>query len=76
MLHLIAAGLVGVLVWAVFVLFSPYRPCRWCRNRRPSERRSCWRCKGRRDVRRFGAWPVHKIRLAIAQAWAEREWWR
>jgi hypothetical protein len=74
--HLILAGLLAVLGWSVFVLISPYRPCRWCKSKRGSARRGCWRCKGKRDVRRLGAWPVHKIKLSLIQAWAEREWWR
>ena len=74
MLNLIAAGLLAILGWSVFVLISPYRECRWCKDKRRGRR--CWRCKGRRDVRRLGAGLVHKIRLAIRQAWAEREWWR
>ena len=74
MLNLIAAGLLAILGWGVFVLFSPYRRCRWCRNK--PRGRGCWRCHGRRDVRRLGAGLAHKTRLAIRQDWAEREWWR
>ena len=73
-LHLIAAGLLAILGWSAFVLISPYRRCRWCRGKRRG--RGCWRCKGRRDVRRLGARLVHKIKLAIGQAWTEREWRR
>lgn len=70
---LIAAGLLAVLGWGVFVLVSPYRACRWCRNRRG---RSCWRCKGTKLTRRLGAYHVHKVKLSLIQAWEEREWWR
>jgi len=75
-LNLIAAGLLGVLGWSVFVLFSPYRDCRQCMSAPRNSRRSCWRCHGTRETRRLGAGLVHKIRLAVAQAWAERGFWR
>lgn len=66
-----AIVLLAILGRAVFVYFSPYRVCRWCRNRRPGRR--CWRCKGTRRTRRFGAKQVHKVRLSLLQAWEERE---
>ena len=76
-MHLIETGLavaavvlLAVLGWAVFVYFSPYRACRWCRNR-PRGRR-CWRCKGTRLTRRLGARQVHKVKLSLQQAWDER----
>ena len=83
---------VGLAAWLAFTYLKPYRTCRWCRpggllggslparlaGHKPKRRRrrGCWRCKGRRDVRRAGAWHVHKARLSLAQAWAEREWLR
>jgi hypothetical protein len=69
-----AAALTAILGWAVFVLVSPYRECRWCRDK--PRRRGCWRCKGTKLTRRFGAWPVHKVKLSLIQAWDERAWWR
>lgn len=66
------AGLLAVLGWALFVLVSPYRPCRWCRGHKGR----CWRCKGRRLTRRLGAYHVHKVKLSLLQAWDERGWWR
>jgi hypothetical protein len=65
----------GILGWAVFVLVSPYRTCRWCK-RKKGGRPSCWRCKGTRLSRRLGAYHVHKVKLSLQQAWEEREWWR
>jgi hypothetical protein len=65
-----AAILLGVLGWAVFVYFSPYRPCRWCRGRRIGRR--CWRCKGTKLTRRLGAQQAHKVKLSLRQAWEER----
>ena len=76
-MHLIETGLqvalvvlLAVLGRAAFVYFSPYRACRWCRNRRPG--RACWRCKGTRMTRRLGARHMHRVRLALQQAWEER----
>ena len=76
-MHLIETGftaaaviLLAILGRAVFVYFSPYRECRWCRNR-PRGRR-CWRCKGTRHTRRLGAKQVHKVKLSLLQAWDER----
>jgi hypothetical protein len=75
-MHLIETGLevalavlLAVLAWAAFVYLSPYRPCRWCRNRK---RGRCWRCKGTRLTRRLGARQVHKVKLSLQQAWEER----
>jgi hypothetical protein len=68
-----AAALTAILGWAVFVLVSPYRECRWCRNK--PRRHTCWRCH-ERPVRRLGAKPVHKVKLSLIQAWEEREWRR
>lgn len=34
--------------------------------------RSCWRCRGHRQTRRWGAWHVHKAKLSLVQAWDER----
>jgi hypothetical protein len=65
-----ALGMLGIAGRAVFVFFSPYRKCRWCRNRR--QNRNCWRCHGTRMTRRFGAKHVHRVRLALSQAWEER----
>jgi len=76
-MHVIETGfevagliLLGVLGWAVFVHFSPCRPCRWCAGRRRGRR--CWRCKGSKLTRRIGAKHVHKVKLSLQQAWAER----
>jgi hypothetical protein len=74
-IHLLAAGMLGILGWGIFVLISPYRTCRWCR-RKTGGRPRCWRCKGTRLTRRLGAYHVHKVKLSLIQAWDEREWWR
>ncbi len=60
----------AILGWALFVTASPYRQCRWCKNRRPGRR--CWRCKGARQSRRLGAGLVHRVRLSLVRAWQER----
>lgn len=67
------AGLVllGVLGWAVYVLLSPYRKCRWCELFKRFRLR-CRRCKGTRLTRRLGAKQVHKVKLSLRQAWEER----
>ena len=44
--------------------------------KRRRRRRGCWRCRGKRQTRRWGAFHVHKVKLSLAQAWAEREWLR
>jgi hypothetical protein len=91
-LNLVAAGLLAVLGRGVFLLLAPYRECRWCRPGGPlggslparlaghkpkrRRRRSCWRCRGDRLTRRWGAYHVHKVKLSLVQAWDEREWWR
>jgi hypothetical protein len=64
-----AIVLLAVLIRAVFVYFSPYRECRWCRGRRIGRR--CWRCKGTKLTRRLGARQVHKVKLSLLQAWDE-----
>lgn len=76
-MHLIGTGFtvaavtgLAILARAVFVYVSPYRECRWCRSR-PRGRR-CWRCHGSNQVRRLGAKQVHRVRLALQQAWDER----
>ena len=48
-----AVVLLAVAGRAVFVYVSPYRACRWCRERRVGRR--CWRCKGSKLTRRLGA---------------------
>jgi hypothetical protein len=63
--------LLAVLIRTVFVYFSPERDCRWCKDK-PRGRR-CWRCKGTRRTWRLGARQVHKVKLALLQAWDE---WR
>jgi len=83
-----AFGLLAVLGRAVFVYFKPYRTCRWCRpgglvrgsligriaghERRPRRRRGCWRCKGSKLTLRLGGRHVHRVKLSLLQAWAER----
>jgi hypothetical protein len=73
--HPLAGVPLGIFGWAIFVLFSPYRTCRWCK-RKKGGRPSCWRCKGTRLSRRLGAYHAHKVKLSLQQAWEEREWWR
>lgn len=83
-----AAVLVVIAGRAVFLHFKPYRPCRWCRpggllggslparlaGAGPGRRRKrrCWRCKGTKLTRRWGAFHVHKVKLSLLQAWDER----
>jgi hypothetical protein len=87
-LEVAAAVLAAVAGRAVFLYFRPWRECRWCRpgglaggslparlaGAAPARqrRRGCWRCKGTRRTRRWGAWHVHKVRLSLMQAWDER----
>lgn len=87
-----AVVLVLIAGRAAFLHFWPYRPCRWCRpggllggslparmaGVKPARRRKrrCWRCKGTKLTRRWGAFHVHKVKLSLIQAWDEREWWR
>lgn len=66
-----AVILLGVLGWAVFVYFSPYRKCRWCKPFARFRLR-CPRCKGSRLTRRLGARHAHRVRLSLQQAWDER----
>jgi hypothetical protein len=72
-----------------WVHFHEFRECRWCRRggllggswpailagHRPRRRRrrGCWRCRGMRLTRRWGAWHTHKLALSLRRAWAE---WR
>jgi len=74
-LQLIAAALLGVLGWGIFVFFSPYRACLWCRHK-TGRNPPCWRCNRTRLTRRIGAYHVHKVKLSLIQAWEEREFWR
>jgi len=83
-----ALVLLAVVARGVFAYIWPWRECRWCRpggliggslpailaGRTPKRRRrrGCWRCKGRRETRRWGAWHVHKAKDSLARAWAER----
>lgn len=87
-----AVVLLAILGRGVFVYFAPYRVCRWCRpggvlggslparmaGAEPGKRRrrGCWRCRGVRRTRRWGAYHVHKVKLSLIQAWDERGWWR
>lgn len=41
-----------------------------------TERRGCWRCKGSRRTRRWGAYHVHKVKDSVGRAWGEREFRR
>jgi hypothetical protein len=66
-----AVVLLAVLGWAVFVYFSPYRECRWCRAFARLHLR-CRRCKGTRLTQRIGARHAHKVKLSLQQAWDER----
>jgi len=65
-----AVILLAVAGRAVFVYFSPYRTCWWCRG--PGRKGRCWRCKGTRLTRRLGARHVHKTRMSLRQGWEER----
>jgi hypothetical protein len=80
LVHNPLAGIpVSIVAWVVFVHFSPYGKCRWCRTPEQRKRfrgRQCWRCHGSKLVRRLGAKQVHKVKLALQQQWAERTWWR
>jgi len=83
-----AVVLVVIAGRAVFLHFWPCRPCRWCRpggllggslpaqmaGVKPEHRRKrrCWRCKGTKLTRRWGAFHVHKVKLSLLQAWDER----
>lgn len=86
--ELAAVIMLAILSRAVFVYFSPYRQCRWCRpggllggsllarlaGHEPQPKRPgrCWRCKRTRLTRRLGAKQVHKVKLSLQQAWDER----
>jgi hypothetical protein len=83
-----AVILVAIAGRAAFLHFWPYRPCRWCRpggllggslparlaGVKPARRRKrrCWRCRGTKLTRRWGAFHVHKVKLSLLQAWDER----
>ena len=83
-----AVVLVVIAGRAAFLHFWPYRSCRWCRpggllggslparmaGAKPvaRRRRRCWRCKGTKLTRRWGAFHVHKVKLSLIQAWDER----
>lgn len=91
-LEILAAVLVSIALRGLFLVLWPYRPCRWCRpggvlggsaaarlagHEPERERRgSCWRCKGTRITRRLGARTAHRVKLVLAEAWQEREFWR
>ena len=76
----LAVILLALLGRGLFVLVSPYRACRWCKDRkrqpRPWNRGRCWFCRNTRLTRRLGAKQVHKIKLSLIQAWGEREFRR
>lgn len=65
---LIVLGL--LLGWALFVHGSPYKACPWCKHKKPG--RSCWRCGGRRELRRLGS--VYVRRAKVAARNQIREW--
>jgi hypothetical protein len=87
-LEMVAVILLAVAGRAVFVYFSPYRTCRWCRSGglvggsllarigghqpRAKRKRGCWRCRGTRLTRRLGAKQAHKTRISLQQGWEER----
>jgi len=76
----VAAVVLGIVAWLVFVLVKPYRTCRWCKKgtrlakliKKLPGRRRCPRCKGQKLTRRLGAYHVHKVKLSLRQAWDER----
>ena len=63
---------VAVIVWVVSRLRWPLRPCGKCggkgTNAGSSRKRygRCSRCKGTRQVRRFGATAVHRFYWSVA----------
>jgi hypothetical protein len=83
-----AVVLVVIAGRAAFLHFWPYRPCRWCRpggllggslparlvgaKTERRRKRRCWRCRGTKLTRRWGAFHVHKVKLSLIQAWNER----
>lgn len=89
MLAHIVMGLVICTVRLAWVHFHEYRECRWCRrgglvggslaarmagHKPPRGRRGgCWRCRGTRLTRRWGAWHTHKLALSLSRALDE---WR
>ena len=80
--------LVLILSRGVYVYCRPFRECRMCRKGGvlagslpgrtldlpvlPRRKRRCWRCKGTKLTRRLGAQQMHKMRLSVQQAMAER----
>jgi len=67
-----ALVLLAILGRGLYVFIWPYRECRWCRNQHRRRGRRCWRCKGTRLTRRWGAWHAHKIKDSLVRAWQER----
>jgi hypothetical protein len=47
-------------------------PTRLAGHKPGRSRRSCWRCRRAKLTRRLGAYHVHKVKLALIQAWEER----
>lgn len=70
-IEIAAVVLVAVLGWGLFAYLSPYRSCRWC-TVFASVGMRCRRCHGTKLTRRLGAKQVHKVGLALRQAWEER----
>jgi hypothetical protein len=84
----VAVVLMLILGRGLYVYFQPYRECRWCRpgglvggslparmaGHQPERKRKrhCWRCRGTKLTRRFGAWHAHKVRDSLHRAWEER----
>jgi hypothetical protein len=87
-IELAGVVLVAIAGRAAFLYIRPWRTCRWCRpggvifgsvvarmlghELKGRRRRGCWRCRGRRRTRRWGAFHVHKVHLSLRQAWNER----
>ena len=40
-------------------------------RRRRRARGRCWRCKGRRQTRRWAAWATHKLAVSLRHGWDE-----
>lgn len=59
-----------LLGWVLFVHASPYKPCGWCRRKKPGRR--CWRCGGHRELPRLGS--VYVRRAKVAARNQIREW--
>ena len=56
----------GVLGGSLPARMAGGKPARRRRKRR------CWRCRGTKLTRRWGAFHVHKVKLSLQQAWTER----